>query len=126
MVRTPQAGQTPLLEDPAPTASGKEVGHDNFRFRWVKGKRNVNRGPGEWSSGNTGYRSVVEVGGSWGKTRLVGLGVTGVRSFRSRSPSWYSRPGREERKVADFAPCADGARGRGGTLSSRVTSWAAL
>nr|XP_020735307.1 tetratricopeptide repeat protein 33 isoform X1 [Odocoileus virginianus texanus] len=33
MVRTPQAGQPSLLEDPAPTASGKEVGHDNFRFR---------------------------------------------------------------------------------------------
>lgn len=63
-VRTPHIGQPLILGHPAPTASRQEVRRGNFRFRWAKGKRNVNTGPGEWSSGNRGYGSVVEAGGS--------------------------------------------------------------
>lgn len=71
------------MGDQIPKVDRSEVEHGDFRFRWAKGKRNVNTGPGERLSGNWGYPFRGENGKRNRKRRREGLVVKGKRSFTS-------------------------------------------
>lgn len=79
-LRKPPVVPPSILGERTPKTDRLEVGRDDFRFRWAKGKRNVNTGLGE-SSG--GFPVCGGNGRKSRKRRRESLVVGGERSVTS-------------------------------------------